>query len=735
MKMPSIFESEPIITASTFAVTHSPVCGLLLRGRKSSARSIGIGLCLFILAFGNACRQQVADDTPSIPCETTGNQWALRALETSGDTGHAPALVYDAAGHAHVVFSNAAGHLAYTTDASGEWSTRILATSGVQSGSWDLDLDPSGDLHVVYFGPALAYVHVGSEAIEVVDLPAATPTYRPSIVVDAVGVHIAYADYDSGGFGEPSGGVRLLSNATGSWVDESVFELAGEQDLAEGTDGSLHLVISEGNAIWETRLVDGEAVVFTEIANLPWMQSPRLHVDEAGTQHLVGWGSGVLLVYANDDGGWAVEKTFGDAAYPTEGSIHVGFGMTTFHGEVHLAWSAIGGRIHRATLRDSIWADSIVAPQRRGTGPVAVGIGSDGLAHVIYYDWNEGDLVHAVEDPCGDGSYGSELPTWTFEQVAPGRDWPNPPRQAETTVAVDPFDGSLHVAYAFSNNGCCPDIYYRSNRSGAWGSELTIEEQGNRYHTTPSLTIGPEGTVHLSFLSADGLKYARRTGNIWGASSLIEWAPGFETNQVLVGGDGHPHIIYSTGQQLRLAAESGDEWDIETIDPGTEGHSFMRGAATLDADGHLHSTYTDHYGELRYATNASGVWAIESVAATYGRSTLAAAASGDIHVLYGSGTLAYARRGAAWTREVLDSGDIGTMGLVLGMDERVEVAYGSRGGSLGSLRWTTNAGGKWLREIIAFEGHDPAVAMDNQGQMHVVYFDAEDGAIKHAIRQ
>lgn len=127
----------------------------------------------------------------------------------------------------------------------------------------------------------------------------------------------------------------------------------------------------------------------------------------------------------------------------------------------------------------------------------------------------------------------------------------------------------------------------------------------------------------------------------------------------------------------------GLDWVVETVEVRDD--SGVAPSLVVDASGFAHVTYSDLvWGRIRYATNASGAWGVETAIDSSGDlSDLAIDADGFAHIAY------------AATHE----GEIG-------------------------LDYTTNASGEWVSEIVddeAWSGITSSIQMSDSGTLHVVY--------------
>jgi hypothetical protein len=128
-----------------------------------------------------------------------GGSWTSSAVD--GSYVLSVAIAVDGNGKVHLVYSNNAGELKYTSDATGAWTTDVLEDEGAPSHA-SLALDPAGRAHVSYtdgrYGGELRYLTNASGSWRMAVLDSADYDYYggqtdTAIAVDRQGsVHIAY---------------------------------------------------------------------------------------------------------------------------------------------------------------------------------------------------------------------------------------------------------------------------------------------------------------------------------------------------------------------------------------------------------------------------------------------------------------------------------------------------------------------------------------------------------------
>ncbi|MCZ7586842.1 MAG: hypothetical protein M5R36_27810 [Deltaproteobacteria bacterium] len=238
------------------------------------------------------------------------------------------------------------------------------------------------------------------------------------------------------------------------------------------------------------------------------------------------------------------------------------------------------------------------------------------------------------------------------------------------------------------------------------------------------------GECPRGFLTPDGACIERIAGG----------APGREGVSIAVGSDNLTYIAAVKGRDLRLYKIDGSGPEItctvRTIDFMAAGPSMA-----MDADGHFHVAYTDLWNDkLKYATDASGTWVIESIAGVgperrfasenlyHAHAAIAMGPDGNPHIVYVNRVAAdlwYARKSeGTWTTEaVTETGDYGTH-TDIAVDAGGHAHIAAMGGLLfnpGYTVYLTNADGTWA-DWYPSDALWPSVAIDADGLCTLRFF-------------
>ena len=165
----------------------------------------------------------------------------------------------------------------------------------------------------------------------------------------------------------------------------------------------------------------------------------------------------------------------------------------------------------------------------------------------------------------------------------------------------------------------------------------------------------------------------------------------FYQRAIAIDGANRPHVAYGD-DHLYYAHFDGTRWQYAVVDnsPGVGRYASI----ALNAAGKVHISYYNWINrDLKYATNATGVWVTETIDSAGGKYTsLAIDIAGKVHISYYdwiSNDLKYATNASgAWVTEAIDS--------------------------FGSVGWYTS------------------LALDARGKVHISYRDLSNGGLKYA---
>lgn len=143
------------------------------------------------------------------------------------------------------------------------------------------------------------------------------------------------------------------------------------------------------------------------------------------------------------------------------------------------------------------------------------------------------------------------------------------------------------------------------------------------------------------------------------------------------------------GRELKYATNASGEWEVETLD-NFEHTSEMVTSIALDSNNKVHISYLGthsfaYWDDLKYVTNASGEWVIETV------------------------------------ESVLD-GHIDSAALALDSNDNAHISYDGRW----DIKYATNASGSWVIEVLSNwpvcnRPSSTSLAIDFQDKVHIIF--------------
>jgi len=209
-----------------------------------------------------------------------------------------------------------------------------------------------------------------------------------------------------------------------------------------------------------------------------------------------------------------------------------------------------------------------------------------------------------------------------------------------------------------------------------------------------------------------------------------------EHTSIAIDSSDNVHISYydETNSALKYATNISGTWMIETIDTDTKGSMGSNTSIAIDSNDNVHISYfsdSPNYA-LKYATNASGVWVIESVD-TQGDLgsfiSIAIDSNDNVHISYHATDwdLKYATNvSGAWVIETLDTEwNVGNYtSIAIDSNDNVHISYFSDSPNY-ALKYATNASGVWAIESVDTQGDlgmFTSIAIDSNDNVHISYY-------------
>ncbi|MBS3817382.1 MAG: hypothetical protein KGY76_07460 [Candidatus Thermoplasmatota archaeon] len=323
--------------------------------------------------------------------------------------------------------------------------------------------------------------------------------------------------------------------------------------------------------------------------------------------------------------------------------------------------------------------------------------------------------------------------------------------EAETTTTIAENTGEV-TSVALSPSGEPRILYYdvtestvnyASKTGDSWDKE-SIEEVGEEGSDISSgmydvsLSVDSEGTPHVSYhdFSEEVMKYAKKEEGSWDIKAFEQSA---EYMDLALDNRDRPHVSY-IGEGLEYTRWDSSSWINTTVDE--EGMIMQYNSIDVDAEGTPHISYCDHAGDvtLKYATKQGDSWSTEEVDSGGGMySSIQVDKEDRPHISYSeygqdTSELKYAfKEEDQWNLETaLDSGCASQISFALDSEDKPHVCYYST--SL-DFRYTTKKDGKWTVGTVDSEGYVgmyPSIALDDNGDAHMSYYDFSDENLKYA---
>ena len=347
--------------------------------------------CYAVSAY-DAAGNESTQSEPVCPA-ATATKWNVVVLDTSADV-QSTSIALDALDHVHISyldgrfigFGQQVGDVKYATNASGSWSSATIDNVGsIIRAPTSIAVDKADAVHTGYYvSDHNELRHVTSTAgiwrPEVVD--PATNVSTLSLALDTAGrVHLVYDD---------DGDLLYANNIAGFWTTEIVGSVNTDKAAAVAVDlsNAAHIAyyyyptgalryVSNATGSWSTQTVDDHAGHYVAIA-----------VDAKGWAHLSYYDAiNRDLKYATNASGMWVTQTIdssGDVGTSTAialdaaGKVHISYTDDTNH---DLKYATNASDVWRTYVIDSTWVSGISATPGAYT---SIAVDSIGKVHVSY---------------------------------------------------------------------------------------------------------------------------------------------------------------------------------------------------------------------------------------------------------------------------------------------------------------------------------------------------------------
>jgi hypothetical protein len=358
---------------------------------------------------------------------------------------------------------------------------------------------------------------------------------------------------------------------------------------------------------------------------------------------------------------------------------------------------------------------------------------TNGTPHISFYDATKKDLFYGILESSG----------WDWRRLDSADDV-----GMYNSIFLD-SNNRPHISYYDNTNG---NLEYIRKSGNTWTSPVTVDSGGNvGLYSSLGLANRNSTRPFIAYYDATraDLKYAyfSTTTNAWVRETIFadEFVGRFPS---LALNAGSPRISYfdSGLGQFRYAVRTGTRsWKAEIIDRSSDVGPFS--SLAFDNAGQPHiSYYDDVHDNLKYAHLTGGSWAISTVDNTGSvglYTSLKLDGAGNPHISYFDSKeddIKYARwTGSGWHIQIVDnavnsSGEVGmNTSLVLNSQDMPRVAYfDGKNDDLKVALWT---GSSWLKRVVDDtdnKGRYPSMAIDNQDNLHLSYYNATGGSLRYA---
>ena len=453
-------------------------------------------------------------------------------------------------------------------------------------------------------------------------------------------------------------------------------------------------------------------------------------------------------------------------------------------GNAHITYQKndfVTSTVSYAYLDGGTWRRETVAAVGLG-GESALALDGSGTPHVLYIDGLNNALIYAIR---------TGVEQWQQETVESGGNY------RALSLALDTA-GNPHISYSSSYDPDERGLRYARKTATGWqltrvdATEIVLES------SLVLDSTGKPHIAYSTDYSADELRYARWSGSQWLTETVAVSGGRFPSLKLDVDNRPHISYRANNGNYdqrlLKYAWWDDDQWQTQTADERGAAGKYSS-LALDDAGNPFISHFDDAAGELRVARNQDGNWSRTLVTGSYlpGKDTAIALDENDhAHIAYTEGryeNIKYAVwDGSHWQLEtaIYDRGYgqfYGTA-LVLDTTNHARIAYRNNSNQLivsaqSDTDWTTTTaldvngrgrishmtdssglshllfrqanhtlhyvwgeGANWQSEVAInaatsepITGYGPSMALDSQGQPHIVFWDAEKGGLFFASRQ
>ena len=439
----------------------------------------------------------------------------------------------------------------------------------------------------------------------------------------------------------------------------------------------------------------------------------------------------ILLVFLSGcgGGGSSGDTSSDDPQTPPSNVIISLSAVPNSPGSVSLSWNAVGNQRHYWVFMDGyLYTQIYQFTQESPVTAVATRLHANHEYCFRVVAYTESPYLYVGES--------SEVCTATPVDTEP----PDPPVYLKSVYSSSDNELSLTWPEATDNAWVARYRVYRDDEYLEEVSDLSFLDTNFGtdalycYQVTAIDDSGNESSKSIT--SCASPDYSSRIAQVQqspGASGGVKTSLALDT-------DGNTHISFyeAESKDLFYATNASGEWAITTIAIGVFGSPSL----ALDSLGKVHIAFaSDGVYSLKYATNAAGAWVVSTIDSNWVGlfPALAVDPNDMVHISYydyQNGYLKYATNATgAWLAQIIDNGYIvgKASSIAIGPSAKVHISYYDEGNI--RLKYATNANGVWSLSTLdnsTDAGSYSALIADGSGKVHIAYYDMQNRTLKYA---
>lgn len=494
--------------------------------------------------------------------------------------------------------------LMYMSNKTGNWEvTEIGSTTSYAS---SLFIDKNDNIHLAYYSSSrdssnlivnnITYT-TDSSGVWTKETIDTEYNYYISLKVDTLGyAHISKT--------LSSGGISYITNKSGEWIKSNVPThdgYAGKSlSLALDTDGNSYITQIDGVGIKSTTNASGQWVETSVYEPTTISGNVKMLIDSKGVEHIIysynspyynkNDNKSIVHSYNDPYNGWIIE-VINKSISPY---VALASAVLDVNDSLHISYATYPDTLSYATNKSGSWKFETVSTNGVTTYfSGEIDIDFFGHAHMSYN--SNGQIFYAT----------NKSGSWISEPVSQ-----NIRSRYNSSITVDNMN-NIHISYYGDTN-----LEYVTNKSGAWVEETVDINGWNGYGS--SIRVSADGTVYISYSYDDyyenndtylgGLRLATRSADVWNIENIYTSDLGWpDTTSLTFDSKGSIHISFLEigTYDLMYATNNQGSWNVERID--WDGYFGSNNSIALGADDSVHIAYIDgDNSDLKYAYKASG---------------------------------------------------------------------------------------------------------------------------------